>query len=153
MIATKPTGPYIWRVLSISPEPAAAAFDRCLAESAVLAADRRERPSLQTSGGRLRLDSPVATLEPPGRSIAWPLRRATGVLSAKWGYRVKVELEVMPWSDDATEIGVRPRGHWPPTMRSQKPYYRQGMAALNTLSTQMTEWAEAREFEELPEAS
>jgi hypothetical protein len=136
------TGPYIGRVVELSPAAAVDALERCRLESGLRRSDESARWTILMAWGSLELRGAGDYPEPPRATHVWPLRRFKGLLrSRRGGYRVGVELELVPWSDERTELGLRPSGKWPPLFLRQLPYYRHGAAALDQLVREMTEWA------------
>jgi hypothetical protein len=130
-----PSYPYLSRVLDLPPRVAQAAFDAVHAHRA-----RRGHPQswdIQVEGGRLELsDRPVAA---PPRACYWPYRQERGrIRSARWGLPIPVELELLPWSDRRTELGLRVCGHLPV---SESLYLHVGHEALDVLAGELEAWA------------
>jgi hypothetical protein len=77
-------------------------------------------------------------IEPPSGTLAWPLRRLFGSLVTARG-RFRVELELTPWSDQRSEIGIRPIGRWPPVVLAPERYYVLAEQALIAVAHEMVE--------------
>jgi hypothetical protein len=89
------------RQLRVNPGDAVAAFDDWRAECREVA-----RPA-----GRLSLGATVPSRAPPGRAVPGPLRAvACGLLPTHWHLAVPIELQLLAWSRDITEVDLRPRG-------------------------------------------
>lgn len=97
---------YLSRVVALPAAEAVGAFDACRRDLRVSAGT--DRWILPLAGALLELWDPPAP-DPTPRSAA-PLRRAVGRLVAPGWRRVGVEIEVVPWSGTACELGLRPRG-------------------------------------------
>src|SRR5947207_10654510 len=85
---------YISRTVDLPPSAASRAFDR-VARAAGLA------------DGRLSLERPGSPIPPDGVHY-WPLRTMTGRLRLGWLRSVPVELALLPWSAERTELSIRP---------------------------------------------
>lgn len=102
---------------------------------------QRENPSAETwsvatTAGRLKLGRHTASPAPGGRS--WPALRLPGRLriGARW-LATPVELELAPWSDAATELGLRYCGRaWP-----GPAYFSAANAVLDVLAVELHERA------------
>jgi hypothetical protein len=90
------------RQLRVDPAAAVAAFDEWRAECCVVV-----RPA-----GRLTLGAAVpARASPSGRAVPGPLRAVTcRLLPTHWHMAVPIELQLLAWSRDITEVDLRPRG-------------------------------------------
>ena len=127
--------PYVSRVVVVAPDTAVAGVDfaaRCLA----VEPSGRSGPSwvIEAGSGRLLL-GPVTDRQPAGYLA---LRTAPGVLRpAGWvSCPVSVELEVLPWSESRSELGLiaRARTSWSaPTHRAQQAYLRAAHDVLDVL--------------------
>jgi len=78
---------------------------------------------------RLIVTSYAQPICPPG-VLAWPVRQLTGVLQTQPLYRLRVEVELVPWSATSCELGIRPLGKWPPRLMPTMRYYELAEAAL-----------------------
>ena len=90
---------YVWRLANVAPAEVEAAFDRLRAGDAPFVVD--------VPGGRLELREDRVLRRPEGAKY-FPLRQLRGVLHVGRLQSVDVDVELLPWSQDATEIGLRP---------------------------------------------
>lgn len=128
--------PYMWRIADVPPDAAAGAFDQILARHR----SGEWSSSIELGWGELRLGVPSAD----ARAVPWSLRHVTGMLRSRRGsYRIRVELDLLPWSDSRTELGLRPVRRWPPVLLSPDPYYWHGANALERLVEEMHDLAGA----------
>jgi hypothetical protein len=139
--STLKNGPYISRVVDLAPAAAIAALERCRLELLLRSIMGAQGWAIELPWGRLELADAGVYPEPPRPRHPWPLRRFKGVLrSRRGGYRIGVELELIPWSEERSELCLRPSGRWPPHLLRERPYFRYGSAALDQLAREMIEW-------------
>lgn len=77
------------------------------------------------------------------RGDGWELRLAPDLsaeLTAGWGLRAAVDVEVEPWSRDRVALGLRHRSRNVPWWRSA--YFDAAHDAVRTLTTAMVAWAD-----------
>jgi hypothetical protein len=131
-------------VLPISTDDVAEALERCRADALAREGDRAPRWSLASGTCRLEFDGAPIRPEPSRPAALWPTQVLPGRLRTRGSGRLRVEVEFWPWSDDATEMGLRPtRGG--PRRWSRAAYRLCGSAAIVTLGTELCEWAAARD--------
>jgi hypothetical protein len=135
---------YMSVLLDIPPEDADAAFDRCRTDLTSRTAKGRGRWSIELEGARVELRGGGRRCEPPRPSAVWPLRVVGGTLRSRGAvWRVPVELQLFPWSEARTELGLRPARRWLPRFLVAEPYFLYGRAALEQLGSEIVEWAHA----------
>lgn len=141
-LATLGSTPYQYSVLDLPADAAAAALDRCLEDWALRRGDGRS--GIQLGRAQLLLDDWPTPVERRPRSASWPVRRIVGTLRSKRGWhRVKVEVELLPWSSDRAELGLRPL-RWPLRFLARRQYLRYGGMALDHIAAEIREWAAIR---------
>lgn len=130
---------YMFRVVPVPARIAEAALDRVLSDIAARSpvAGRRALPLREA---RLEIEG-IERLEP--RSFSWPSRRVRAVLRRPWLPGIPVEIELLAWSDDAAQIGIRPAWRRWPSGRSTGAYFRAGSEALDVVSREVSAWADA----------
>jgi hypothetical protein len=104
-----PTVPtlYVGRTLDLPPLTAQAAFDAH--RQSLTCGSAQETWALETGSGELRIFGSGFTSR---SGPACALRRADAQLRPgrrRWAFAIEVEVEIMPWSDDSSQIGIRPR--------------------------------------------
>lgn len=121
---------YVNRVLDLPPLVAQASYD-------ALAQQSGGEGVLTATNARLQLHAPVRM--PVGAGYQ-PYRSQPGTLMTDW-LRWPFELELLPWSDDRTELGLRPISRrfspFPP-----EPIVRAGQRLLSALTENLLNWAE-----------
>ncbi len=129
--------PYLVRVTGIPPLVAQAAFDglrvgRC----------HPQQPTwweLRVPGGCLQLRG-TGRLSPPPRRCYWSYREVPGTIrSGWWPAAVPVRLELVPWSETRTAVGLSVRGR-PYHLASGAVYQRIGGAALEVVAAEVEAW-------------
>jgi hypothetical protein len=85
-------------------------------------------------------DAHFGSAERPGGAGWRPLRRLPGVLVAA-RRRWPMELELLPWSEERTELGLRPRSRFPRVFPPEQVTLA-GHELLDELAASMVEWAE-----------
>lgn len=110
---------YVGRALDLPPLTAQAAFDAH--RQSLAGPSTQDSWAIETAFGELRIfGSGVTSRSGPADA----LRRARGLLRRRgepWAYPiVDVEVEVMPWSADRCEIGIRPGHRRVPTAESRR---------------------------------
>ena len=138
--------PYVFRVLPLPVEFAQVAFDvvrRRIAGASGAGgsplADGTERWSVEGPSGRVDLAAPAVATAPPAGYIPW--RRADGTLRTgrRLGFRVPVELALLPWSATQTELGLIALSRtWPtPGPRRLRAYLVASQQVLDVLAGAM----------------
>ena len=117
---------YMSRRVELPPLVAGAAYDALACES------------YEGGSGRLHLRGPVRRFSGTGW---WPLLSQPGTLSVG-RLRWPVELELLPWSRDCTELGLRPQSHLLRTFPPESVTL-VGLALLEHLAERMHGWADA----------
>jgi hypothetical protein len=123
---------YISRVLAMPLEDAADAFDRL----AFQRADGSGRWTVWLPAVAMDVLGGIAPIEPPRPGIVWAARRADARLRTGL-HRIPVELEILPWSQEATEIGLRPLARPGFGLATWEPYLRAGIHAMDALARAM----------------
>jgi len=133
------------RIVAMPVDEAVAAFDRCRGDLLIRGLTRQKQSRLVLEDCSLELVGRGVPAVAPHRDIVWPARRMRGMLRSRRGwYRVRVELEILPWSDYEAEIGLRPlTRHAPILWGTWAPYVRFGARALDALAREMQDWADA----------
>ena len=138
LTATDHPSLYVSRRVPLAPSRAGAAFDHLCGEGDV----------------RARLGAPVGTLtvEDGDASVPWvpdgaPVRRARARLRTGRWRRVRVEVELLPWSRSESELGLRPLGRrlgtaWAPTSVGRR-YFDAALAALEHVAGRLEHLAPA----------
>ena len=132
---------YIERVVPIPHGAAAIALDLALLDIGAGSSSAGARWILETGDGRLMLAAPSERAAPGSLSGVSPLRHTRGVIRAGM-FRFGVELELFPWSESASALGLRPLSSRPRHFGSET-YYRVGGAGLEHLRDEMLRWARA----------
>jgi hypothetical protein len=133
---------YIERVAFVPPPVAQAAFDLFLDLRAEGATDSA-RYRFPAATGELVLVGPVRTPVPPTQSAVFPVRVVDGWIASRSGvYRMRVELELLRWSDRASALGLRPLGHRHHPL-GFGPYLRIGGLTMTTFRDEVEAWARA----------
>jgi hypothetical protein len=65
-------------------------------------------------------------------------RRTRRSTDAGW---IPIEPQLVPWSQQKTELGLRPTRRWSPPLLVAKPYYVYTRVVLERLSAEIEEWA------------
>lgn len=130
--------PYLTQVLELPPLVAQAAFD-----AARSARTHQARPAvwgIGTAAGRLELRG-GGLIPPPPRPCYWSYRHVPGrIRSTGWHPPIAVGLELVPWSDTRTALGLHVEGH-PLIYADEHLYLDVGQAALRTLAAALEGWA------------
>jgi hypothetical protein len=115
---------YVSRIVTVAPDEVEAAFD----------AMRRGGDSyvINVPGGRLELKGDGALRRPEGARY-YPLRQVKGVLHLGRLQAIDVDVELLPWSKDQSEIAVRPAGRTPFGVRDS--YFAVAGTAADRLAT------------------
>lgn len=122
---------YMSRRIDVPPLVSQAAYDVHAGRSA------GDGWAISVSAARLVLRGPV--LRPSG--AGWRALRSQGGTLNVGRYRWPVELEVLPWSSERTELGLRPCSR---TLRAIPPdlVMRAGHELLDGLAASMRAWAD-----------
>lgn len=136
-------GPYLGALIGLPPSRSAEALGTFAGEMRARSVHPSGAWSVSLPYGRLLIAGGGDPIEAPAGTHAWPLRRLVGTLLGDRA-RFRVELELTPWSDARSELGIRPLGHWPPRMRSPARYYVLAEHALMTIAREVVEWDAAR---------
>ena len=130
--------PYLTRVLDLPPLVAQAAFD-----ATRWARARPSQPSawaIATGAGRLELHGD-GLVTPPPRPCYWSYREVPGrIRSSGWQPPIPCRLELVPWSDVRTALGLHADGI-PLLYADEHLYAEVGQAALRTLAADLETWA------------
>jgi hypothetical protein len=133
---------YIERVAFVRPSAGEAALDLLL-ELRAERATGSERYRFPTPGGELCLIGPVRRPAQPIASAVYPVRLVDGWIASRTGvYRMRVEFELLRWSDRASALGLRPAGHRHHPL-GFGPYLRIGREAMSNLRDEIEAWARA----------
>ena len=120
---------YLTRRLGVPPRVAQAGFDVCLPLG--------RRTVVPTSGPRVHLELRSYCAVTDGTGYA-PFRSCVGVLRS--GFRSwTVRLELMPWSADDTELGLRRVGG---RGTASPGYFAAGSAVLADVAAQVRRWTD-----------
>jgi hypothetical protein len=127
--------PHISRLVDLPADLAKEAFDRVASGRAGGEGEGAWR--VVVSSGRLDLEGPGIVSSPPG--TYWPYRRVGGRLRPAGTWRgLAVELELLPWSDVRTELGLAlVRGPGPLAVGLNRAYLRVGGDVLEGLRLAM----------------
>lgn len=136
-------GPYLGALLGLPPARSAEALGTFRDVRRARSLHPSDAWSVSLPHGRLLIVGGGDPIEAPAGTHAWPLRRLVGTLLGD-RVRFRIELELSPWSDTRSELGIRPLGHWPPGMRSPLRYYVLAEEALMAIAREVTEWDGAR---------
>jgi hypothetical protein len=130
--------PHISRLVDLPADLAKEAFDAVAAGHAGGEGGGAWR--VVVSSGRLDLARPEIVSASP--RTYWPYRRVRGRLRPAGTWRgLAVELELLPWSDARTELGLALiRGPGPLTVGLNRPYLRVGGDVLEGLRLAMEDW-------------
>jgi hypothetical protein len=119
--------PYVWRVIPLPPQVAAAALSSCFDVSDSTASRRSGRWKRCRGSSCLVVRRETTPLS---RGRYWWLRRFTGAVRLR-AVGQRVELELLPWSTSRTELSLRPaRGRLGLRLVGQQETY---FAAANDL--------------------
>ena len=132
---------YIERLVPIPHGTAAIALDLALLDVGAGSSGPAGHWIHDTGSGRLVIAAPSERTAVGSLSGVTPLRHTHGTIRAG-GFRFAVELELYPWSESASAIGLRPLGSRPRSFGSET-YYRVGGAGLEHLRDEMLRWARA----------
>ena len=119
--------PYVWRVIPLAPQVAAAALSRCF-DIGDGSASVRRAPWKRCRGHACLVVRRETT--PSSRGRYWWLRRFTGAVRLR-AVGQRVEVELLPWSTSRTELSLRPA---------------QGRLGLRLVGQQETYFAAANEL-------
>jgi hypothetical protein len=129
--------PYLPRLTGLPPLVAQAAFD-----AVRVTRSRRGQPAnwdVEVRGGCLHLHGD-GRVPPPPRPCFWSYREVPGrIRSTWWHVAVPVRLELVPWSETRTALGLSVRG--PYHLASEAVYQQVGRAALDVLAAELDAWS------------
>ena len=137
--------PFLSRVLDLPPLVAQAAFDAVRGDHRLQGGPMQW--SVQVPAGSLELAGP-GWVSPPPRTCYWSYRAVPGTIRpASWPPTgaVAVRLELLPWSDIRTALGLGVRRV--PFFASPVVYADVASAALDVLRDEMQHWALHELFE------
>lgn len=127
---------YVSRELDLPPLVARAAFDAVRCHHAH--PGYPQRWDIQVPAGRLEL-SRWGRVPPPPRDCYWSFREVIGTIcSLWWPMFVPVRLELVPWSDTRTSLGLCVRR--PPLLASETIYHQVASQTLDLLRSELHAW-------------
>jgi len=136
-LATKPLPMYLSRVVDVPTRLAPTTFEQWWSRvrRASGAAPRHE---ISVDRGVVSL-APSTLVRPAASSAIEPLRALQGWLRASAARAFPIELELSPWSQDASALGIRYAGRRLPGAGALARYHRVGFDVLDELAGQLTD--------------